>query len=60
MQLRMSPIIGDPSSERSVRSGKTAAKVFKYGRESPWDATLNKPVPLLIRMLVCDWAQKLF
>ena len=23
-----------------------------------WDATLNEPVPRLIRMLVCDWAQK--
>ena len=25
----------------SVESGKTAAKVFKNGQESPWDATVN-------------------
>ena len=31
-----------------VASGKTAAKVFKNGRESPWDTTLNGPVPRLI------------
>ena len=30
---------------RSVGSGITAVKVFKNGGESPWDATLNKPVP---------------
>ena len=28
---------------RSVGSGKTEANVFKNGRESPWDATLNEP-----------------
>ena len=44
---------------RSVGSGKTEAKVFKNGWKSPWDATLNEPVPRLIRILVCDWAQKI-
>ena len=44
---------------RSVGSGKTEAKVFKNGRKSPRDATLNEPVPRLIRILVCDWAQKI-
>ena len=44
---------------RSAGSGKTEAKVFKNGQESPWDATLNEPVPQLIRILVCDWAQKI-
>ena len=44
---------------RSVGSGKTEAKVFKNGRKSPWDAILNEPVPRLIRILVCDWAQKI-
>ena len=33
---------------------KTTAKVFKNGQESPSDATLNEPVPRLIRMLACD------
>ena len=41
----------------SVGSGYTAAKFFKNGRESLSDATLNKPVPRLIRMLVSDWVQ---
>ena len=40
---------------RSVGSGKTASKVFKKAGESPWDATLNDPVPQLIRMLVPFW-----
>ena len=44
---------------RSVGSGITEAKVFKNGRTSPCDATLNEPVPRLIRILVCDWAQKI-
>ena len=43
----------------SVGSGITEAKVFKKGRKSPWDAILNEPVPRLIRILVCDWAQKI-
>ena len=29
---------------RSVASGKTAGKVFKNGRESPWDVTLKVPI----------------
>ena len=41
---------------RSVGSGKTAAKVFKNGRE-PWDTALNEPDP---RILVLDWVQKKF
>ena len=46
---------------RSAGSGKMEAKVFKNGREMgcPWDATLNEPFPLPIRILVCDWAQKI-
>ena len=37
---------------------KTTAKVFKNGQESPSDATLNEPVPRLIRMLACDCQKK--
>ena len=40
---------------QSVGSRIMVAKVFKNGEESPWDATLNKPVPRLIRMFVHDW-----
>ena len=32
----------------SARCGKAAAKVFKNGRDHPWDATVNKPVSRLI------------
>lgn len=42
----------------SARCGKAAAKVFKNGRDHPWDATVNKPVSRLIWMLVSDWAPK--
>ena len=37
---------------------KTTAKVFKNSQESPSDATLNEPVPRLIRMLACDCQKK--
>ena len=47
--------LGDPGQGRSVGSGKTAVKVFDNGRESPWNATPNEPVPVrVIRMLVYD------
>ena len=41
---------------RSVESKpkKNRAKVFKVGRESPWDATLDEPVFGLIRMYVSN------
>ena len=29
---------------QTVGSGKAVAKVFKNGRERPWDASLNEPV----------------
>ena len=44
---------------RSVETGKTASKVFKNGREFRWDATLDEPVSRLIRIVVCDLAQKI-
>ena len=45
------PILGDSEAVSRVGINGTA-KVFKNVRESPWDATLNKPVPRLIGMLV--------
>ena len=45
--------LGDPDQGRSVGSGKTAVKVFNNGRESPWNATPNEPVPVrVIRVLI--------
>lgn len=41
---------------RSAGPGKRRAKVFKNGRESHWEATLNEPVPRHNRMLVSDRA----
>ena len=29
-------------------------------KRSPWDSSLNRPVPKPIKILVCDWAQKYF
>ena len=29
-------------------------------KRSPWDCTLNQPVPKPIKIFVCDWAQKYF
>ena len=29
-------------------------------KRSPWDSTLNRPVLKLIKIPVCDWAQKYF
>ena len=53
------PILGDPGAVSW--SGKTTAKDFtKDGRENPWNATLTKPVPLLIQTLISDWAQEIF
>ena len=52
------------------RLRKTVAKVLKNGRESLWDTSLNEPfprprendslLPRLIRILVTDWAHKMF
>ena len=50
-------ILGDQGAVTWV--GKKGGEVFKNGCERPWDATLNKPVPWLIRMLASDWAQKI-
>lgn len=47
------------TQEWSVGLGKTVAKVFKNGWERPWDATLNKSVPQIIRMFVSDLGSKI-
>ena len=49
------PVIPSETQRKSVGLGKTGANVFKDGWESPWDATLKKTVPRLIRMLDSAW-----
>ena len=51
-------ILGDPGAVGQV--GRKASKVLKNGWESRQDAILNAPILRLIRMLVSDWAQKIF
>ena len=49
MEYTLDPL-GDPGAVSGV--GKNGGESFQNGRESPWDATVNKPVPRLIRMIV--------
>ena len=51
-------ILGDPGAVGQV--GRKASKVLKNGWESRQDAILNAPILRLIRILVSDWAQKIF
>ena len=44
---------------RSDEGGKTASKAFKNGTKDPRNATLDEPVSRLIRVIVCDLAQKI-
>ena len=60
------PILGDPGAvSRGGKKAKRARK--KIGRRkvkkesrSPWDSSLNRPVPKPFKILACDWAQKYF
>ena len=60
--LRFIHLLGFHGCCMDVKSGKKlkAEKVFKNRRESPWDGTLNEPVPRLIWILVSYWAQKFY
>ena len=59
-------ILGDPGAvSGGGRKAKRARK--KIGRRkvknesrSPWDSSLNRPVPKPFKILACDWAQKYF
>ena len=44
---------------RQKLRGSQLGQVKRREQKSPWDTSLNEPVPQLIRMLVCDWAQKI-
>ena len=59
-------ILGDPGAVSG--SGKKAKRARKKIRRrkvtnesrSPWDSSLNRPVPKLFKIFACDWAQKYF
>ena len=52
-------ILGDPGAVSwVVRKSKRPS--LQERKRSPWDSTLNRPVPKPIQILVCDWAQKYF
>ena len=52
-------ILGDPGAASWVMR-KSRRSSLQERKRSPWDSTLNRPVPKPIEILVCDWAQKYF
>ena len=59
-------ILGDPGAvSGGGRKAKQARKKIGRGKvknesRSPWDSSLNRPVPKPFKILACDWAQKYF
>ena len=47
---------GGKKSKRARK--KIGRRKFKNENRSPWDSTLNRPVPKPFKILACDWAQK--
>ena len=58
MDGRYNHILGDPGADNWVR--KSMRPSLQERKRSPWDSSLNRPVPKPIEILVCDWAQKYF
>ena len=62
----MELILGDPGAvSGGGRKAKRARKKIwrrkvKNESRSPWDSSLNRPVPKPFKILACDWAQKYF
>ena len=60
------PILGDPGAvsgggKKSKRARKKIGRrKVKNENRSPWDSTLNRPVPKPFKILACDWTQKYF
>ena len=48
---------GKSLNGRGKKSGEEKSRT-KY--RSPWDSSLNRPVPKPFKVLACDWAQKIF
>ena len=59
-------ILGDPGAvsgggKKSKRARKKIGRrKVKNENRSPWDSSLNRPVPKPFKVLACDWAQKIF
>ena len=59
-------ILGDPGAvsgggKKSKRARKKIGRrKVKNENRSPWDSSLNQPVPKPFKILACDWAQKYF
>ena len=49
---------GGKKSKRARK--KIGRRKVKNENRSPWDSTLNRPVPKPCKILACDWAQKYF
>ena len=65
-KYQSSVILGDPGAvSGGGRKAKRARKKIwrrkvKNESRSPWDSSLNRPVPKPFKILACDWAQKYF
>ena len=44
----------------SLPSTSCLLKLPKNESRSPWDSSLNRPVPKLFKIRACDWAQNIF
>ena len=64
--LQVHFILGDPGAvSGGGKKAKRARKKIGRGKvkkesRSPWDSSLNRPVPKPFKILACDWAQKYF
>ena len=65
-RVRVTNILGDPGAvsgggKKAKRARKKIARrKVKNESRSPWDSSLNRPVPKPFEVLACDWAQKYF
>ena len=59
-------ILGDPGAvcggRKKIKRARKKIRRRKVKNEnrSPWDSSLNRPVPKPFKVLACDWAQKYF
>ena len=59
-------ILGDPGAVcgggKKIKRArkKIGRRKVKNENRSPWDSSLNRPVPKPFKVLACDWAQKYF
>ena len=68
MPTQAAPRASSETQGKLVETGKSlngpgkkiARRKVKNENRSPWDSTLNRPVPKPFKILACDWAQKYF